>query len=146
MDEQKELLQGLWRKAFLQAEPLLIPCKSESNAIRLRFALYNAVREVRKGKVKADKTLIEATNNCTIGFSPNDRTTLLVQRKVMTELMQVVVDLVGDAPELRKSEEDMEIEASSALLLEKLKQSADFSPEQSPANLGLPRKTHYYTR
>ena len=146
MDEQKELLQGLWRKAFLQEGPLLIPCKSESNAIRLRFALYNAVREVRKGKGKADKTLIEATNNCTIGFSPDDRTTLLVQRKVMTELMQVVVDLVGDAPELRKSEEDMEIEASSALLLEKLKQSADFSPEQSPANLGLPRKTHYYTR
>ena len=146
MDEQKELLRGLWRKAFLQEEPLLIPCKSESNAIRLRFALYNAVREVRKGKVKADKTLVEAANNCTIGFSPDDRTTLLVQRKVMTELMQVVVDLVGDAPELRKSEEDMEIEASSALLLEKLKQSADFSPEQSPANLGLPRKTHYYTR
>lgn len=146
MDEQKELLQGLWRKAFLQAEPLLIPCKSESNAIRLRFALYNAVREVRKGKAKADKTLLDATSNCTIGFSPNDRATLLVQRKVMTELMQVVVDLVGDAPELRKSEEDMEIEASSALLLEKLKQSADFSPEQSPANLGLPRKTHYYTR
>ena len=146
MDEQKELLQGLWRKAFLQTEPLLIPCKSESNAIRLRFALYNAVREVRKGKGKADKTLIEATNNCTIGFSPDDRATLLVQRKVMTELMQVVVDLVGDAPELRKSEEDMEIEASSALLLEKLKQSADFSSEQSPANLGLPRKTHYYTR
>ena len=146
MDEQKELLQGLWRKAFLQAEPLLIPCKSESNAIRLRFALYNAVREVRKGKGKADKTLIEATNNCTIGFSPGDRATLLVQRKVMTELMQVVVDLVGDASELRKSEEDMEIEASSALLLEKLKQSADFSSEQSPANLGLPRKTHYYTR
>ena len=146
MDEQKELLQGLWRKAFLQEGPLLIPCKSESNAIRLRFALYNAVREVRKGKGKADKTLIEATNNCTIGFSPDDHTTLLVQRKVMTELMQVVVDLVGDAPELRKSEEDMEIEASSALLLEKLKQSADFSPEQSPANLGLPRKTHYYTR
>ena len=146
MDEQKELLQGLWRKAFLQAEPLLIPCKSESNAIRLRFALYNAVREVRKGKGKADKTLIEATNNCTIGFSPDDRATLLVQRKVMTELMQVVVDLVGDAPELRKSEEDMEIEASSALLLEKLKQSTEFSPEQSPANLGLPRKTHYYTR
>ena len=146
MDEQKELLQGLWRKAFLQEEPLLIPCKSESNAIRLRFALYNAVREVRKGKGKADKTLVEAANNCTIGFSPGDRTTLLAQRKVMTELMQVVVDLVGDAPELRKSEEDMEIEASSALLLEKLKQSADFSPEQSPANLGLPRKTHYYTR
>ena len=146
MDEQKELLQGLWRKAFLQEEPLLIPCKSESNAIRLRFALYNAVREVRKGKGKADKTLIEATNNCTIGFSPDDRATLLVQRKVMTELMQVVVGLVGDAPELRKSEEDMEIEASSALLLEKLRQSADFSPEQSPANLGLPRKTHYYTR
>lgn len=144
MDEQKELLQGLWRKAFLQAEPLLIPCKSESNAIRLRFALYNAVREVRKGKGKADKTLIEATNNCTIGFSPDDRTTLLVQRKVMTELMQVVVDLVGDAPELRKSEEDMEIEASSALLLEKLKQTA--GAEQSPANLGLPRKTPYYTR
>ena len=146
MDEQKELLQGLWRKAFLQTEPLLIPCKSESNAIRLRFALYNAVREVRKGKGKADKTLIDATNNCTIGFSPDDRATLLVQRKVMTELMQVVVDLVGDAPELRKSEEDMEIEASSALLLEKLKQSAEFSREQSPANLGLPRKTPYYTR
>ena len=145
MDEQKALLQGLWRKAFGQDEPLAIPCKTASNATRMRFALYNAVRGVRTGKDKVDDLLRQATENCSIGFDPEDKSILIMQRKVMTEMMQTVAGILGDAPELRKSEEQMEAEASLALVTKKL--SEGVSPAQpSVGDVGLPRVTPYYTR
>lgn len=143
MDEQKKLLQGLWRKAFLAEEPVLIPCKTEANATRLRFSLYNAVRTIRSGKQQVDETLQQATENVSVGFAPQDRTAVLMQRKVMTDLMQTIQDLVGDAPELVKSEEDMVMEHSQALLMEKL---GSEKPGLTPAELGLPRSNPFYTR
>ena len=143
MDEQKKLLQGLWRKAFGQDEPLEVPCKTESNATRLRFSLYNAVREVRTGKAKVDEALKLAVENCSIGFHPEDKTRLVIQRKVMTDLMQTIAGLVEDSPELLKSEEDMAVEASQVLLLQKLSTPDSGLPA---ADLGLPRVTPYYTR
>ena len=145
MDEQKALLQGLWRKAFGQDEPLTIPCKTASNATRMRFALYNAVRGVRTGKDKVDDLLRRATENCSIGFDPEDKSILIMQKKIMTEMMQTVAGILGDTPELRKTDEQMEVEASQALLMKKLNEgvSAD-SP--TAADVGLPRVTPYYTR
>ena len=145
MDEQKHLLQGLWRKAFSQDDALEIPCKTEPNATRMRFALYNAVRGVRTGKDKVDDLLKQATENCSIGFHPADRSVLVMQKKVMTEMMQTIAGILGDTPELRKTDEQMEVEASQALLMKKLNEgvSAD-SP--TAADVGLPRVTPYYTR
>lgn len=145
MDEQKQLLQGLWRKAFGQDDALEIPCKTKSNATRMRFALYNAVRGVRTGKDKVDDLLKQAVENCTIGFHPADRSVLIMQKKVMTEMMQTIAGILGDAPNLRKTDEQMEVEASQALLMKKLGEgvSAD-SP--TAADVGLPRVTPYYTR
>ena len=143
MDEQKKLLQGLWRKAWLQGEPLVVPCKTEANAVRIRFALYNAVRAVRTGKQQADNDLQQAVENCSVGFVSGDRAKLVIQKKVMTELMQTIAELVGDSPEVLKSDEDMAMERSQAVLMEKLSGGA---PGLSPQDLGLPRSTPYYTR
>lgn len=145
MDEQKALLQGLWRKAFSQDEPLAIPCKTASNATRMRFALYNAVRGVRTGKDKVDDLLRRATENCSISFDPEDKSILIMQKKIMTEMMQTVAEILGDTPELKKSDEQMEAEASLALLTKKLNEGV--SPDQpTAADVGLPRVTPYYTR
>ena len=67
----------------------------------------------------------------------------MIQRKVMTDLMQTIAGLVEDSPELLKSEEDMAAEASQALLLQKLSEPGSGLPA---ADLGLPRVTPYYTR
>lgn len=145
MDEQKALLQGLWRKAFGQDEPLTIPCKTASNATRMRFALYNAVRGVRTGKDKVDDLLRRATENCSIGFDPEDKSILIMQKKVMTEMMQTVAGILGDAPELKKSDEQMEAEASLALLTKKLNEGVS-ADQPTAVDVGLPRVTPYYTR
>lgn len=143
MDKQKALLQGLWRKAVGTEETLRVPCQTESNAKRLRFALYNAVRDVRVGKVEGDETLKEAIANCTISFDPEDKSVVLIQQKVMMDLMQVVAGVVGDAPGLQKTEEEMAMEASQARLMEKLSGLPD---RERGIDLGLPRVTPYYTR
>lgn len=44
----KKLAQGIWLKAWREEQPLVLPCESPSQAHRLAFTLYNAVREVRK--------------------------------------------------------------------------------------------------
>ena len=135
MDEQKALLQGLWRKAMLQDEPVEVPCKTASNATRLRFSLYNAVRDVRSGKAEVDKALRQAVDNCSIGFSPDDKSILVIQKKVMTDLMQTISGLVGDDPMLKKSPEDLAMEASQSKLMEKLQAQSE-TPTPSAAALG----------
>lgn len=144
MDEQKALLHGLWRKAAQSDGPIELPCQTESNAKRMRFALYNAVRDVRSGKTEGDSALKDAIANCTIGFGAKDKSILVIQRKVMLDLMQMVAGVVGDAPGLRKTEEDMAMEASQARLMDKL---AAVGEGSAPGlDLGLPRVTPYYTR
>jgi hypothetical protein len=98
---------------------------------------------VRSGKQQVDDALQQATDNVSVGFAPKDRTTVQMQRKVMTELMQTISDLIGDTPELVKSDEDMAMEHSQALLLSKL---ASDKPGLTATDLGLPRSNKYYTR
>ena len=138
MDQQKMILRAVWRKAYEKEGPegLEIPCQSDSDATKLRFALYNAVRGVREGKETVDDLLREAVENCTVGRKPGQSSTLLVQRKVMTKMMQTIAGILGDSPELIKTPEQVEMESSQALLLEKLQ-------EQGTAPS---RSTPYYTR
>lgn len=96
MDEQKMLLHGLWRKAWKASEPVLVPCRTKSNAIKLRFALYNSVRFVRAGKEKADETLCEAAENVSIGALEGDPTTLVLQRRTLSETMKTIAAILAD--------------------------------------------------
>lgn len=96
MDEQKMLLHGLWRKAWKASEPVLVPCRTKSNAIKLRFALYNSVRFVRAGKEKADEVLCEAAENVSIGTLEGDPTTLVLQRRTLSETMKTIAAILAD--------------------------------------------------
>lgn len=96
MDEQKMLLHGLWRKAWKASGPILVPCRTKSNAIKLRFALYNSVRFVRAGKEKADETLCEAAENVSIGTLEGDPTTLVLQRRTLSETMKTIAAILAD--------------------------------------------------
>ena len=58
------ILHAVWRKAFNDGQ-LTIPVKSASDATRLRFSLYNAVRPVREGKVVAPD-LLQAVQECSV--------------------------------------------------------------------------------
>lgn len=99
MDKQKLLLQGLWRKAGASPEALRLPCHSRGEALRLRFALYNAVRKVREGKEPADETLMRALEEVTLSFEDDAQTVLVMEQKVRTGMMQVVVAALGPQAE-----------------------------------------------
>lgn len=95
MDKQKLLLQGLWRKAGASPEALRLPCSTRGEALRLRFALYNAVRKVREGKEPADEALMRALEEVTLSFEDDAQTVLVMEQKVRTGMMQVVVAALG---------------------------------------------------
>jgi hypothetical protein len=96
MDEQKMLMHGLWRKAWKASEPVEVPCRTKSNAIKLRFALYNSVRFVRSGKEEADGALREAVENVSIGTLPGDPTVLVLQRRSLSETLQTIAALLAE--------------------------------------------------
>ena len=95
MDKQKLLLQGLWRKAGASPEALRLPCRTRGEALRLRFALYNAVRKVREGKEPADEALTRALEEITLSFEDDAQTVLVMEQKVHTGMMQVVMAALG---------------------------------------------------
>lgn len=99
MDKQKLLLQGLWRKAGASPEALRLPCRTRGEALRLRFALYNAVRKVREGKEPADEALTRALEEVTLSFEDAAQTVLVMEQKVRTGMMQVVVAALGPQAE-----------------------------------------------
>lgn len=132
------ILHAVWRKALAEGQ-LVIPVKSASDATRLRFSLYNAVRPVREGKV-VSPDLLQAVQECSVRI---EGLTVVVQLKANTELMQAIADALGGVGQLEAastaaaptSMEAQEIEDSQRKLLEKLEQDA------------LPtRSTPYYSR
>lgn len=157
MDKQKLLLQGLWRKAGAAPEALRLPCRTRGEALRLRFALYNAVRKVREGKEPADEALTRALEEVTLSFEDDAQTVLVMEQKVRTGMMQVVVAALGAGPQAEgvspvpatsqvaaepspflKTPEQIEEERSLERLREKLAAAA----AATPARTANP----YYTR
>ena len=131
------ILHAVWRKAYNDGK-LTIPVKSEADATRIRFSLYNAVRPVREGKV-VSPDLLRAVQECSIRV---EGLNVILQLKANTELMQAISDVLGGAESMEAaatiiptSAEVQEIEDSQRRLLEKLK--ADETPTRS---------TPYYTR
>lgn len=146
MDQQKSVLQGLWRKAGRQDEPLEIACASNADAKRLRFALYNAVREFKptpKGdpaKKLADPALQMALDKCSVSFHEQDSSIIIIRQKTSSAMMQAAMAVLGEERIL--DEMDVAAEASFALVQKKL------AEPQEPGEYvpGTPRVTPYYTR
>lgn len=144
MNEQKALLQALWRKAARMEEPLRIPCGSPGEATRLRFALYNAVKDIRKPKegFTPEPELQAAVQNCSVSFDPEDKKVLLLQRQVVTGMMATLKGLLGPegmAEETLVGPESLSPEEESQRRLLEMLQEPE--PEPAPA-----RSTPYYTR
>ena len=129
------LLHRIWRKAFRDGE-MIIDLPTPSDAMKLRFALYNAVRPVRQGKA-VDEELLKAAESCLINIAGS---VLTVQSKSLMPFMQAVTAALGEEVSAEQpvplTQEEAEIAASE----ERLKALLD-TPEQAPE-----RVTPYYTR
>ena len=121
--EDQIMMHKIWRKAFREGQ-ITLKMPSHSDAVKLRFGLYNAIRPIRQGKV-IDSELLQAASECSINLEGN---ALTIQLKSKTAMMQAVVAALGEdafAPaEAPLSAEQAEILESQRRLLEKM-QSPD---------------------
>lgn len=95
MSNSHNVLQQAWRTGFSKPGGLTIPCQSPEEAASLRFALYNAVKKFRNGKVTPDTELSEAMDQCSISFTP-DKCGVVLQRKVEAGMMPSLMALMGN--------------------------------------------------
>lgn len=142
INNETAVMQAIWRLAHRRGEHR-IDLPSVSDCRRIRFALYNAVRGVRLGK-EVDEELAAAAEECSISI---EGTSLLVRAKSKTPAMQAILATLGPEAlgltELTpRSAEEVVIESSQELLLEKLKAQFASDGTQVPGQ----RVTPYYTR
>ena len=142
INNETAVMQAIWRTAYRKGEHR-INLPSLSDCRRIRFALYNAVRGIRLGK-EVDEELAAAAEECSICI---EGTTLLIRAKSQTPAMQAVLSSLGtealNLTELTpRSAEEVAIESSQEVLLEKLKAQFADDGTQVPGQ----RVTPYYTR
>lgn len=122
--EDQIMMHKIWRKAFREGQ-ITLKMPSQSDAVKLRFGLYNAIRPIRQGKA-VDAELLQAATECSINL---DGTALTIQLKSKTAMMQAVVAALGEeafAPaQTPVSAEEAEIMESQRRMLEKLTQSGE---------------------
>lgn len=154
MDQQKAMMHALWRKAIRQEVPVRIPCGTAAKASKMRFALYNSVRNVRSGKEQSDAALLDALENCSVFFEEKDKSVLVIGRKVASEMMQTIAGILGEEKGLLKSSEEIKMEelwrSAMGKVAEKVAEGAAEGVKGKSVDIGLPsavpRATPYYTR
>lgn len=94
---EQDIMLSVWREAGRTEEGVTIPCESEANAKRLRFALYNAVKPVKSGRIEADAALKHGVATCSLSFT-EDKMGLIVRPKVATLLNKTLLAALGGKP------------------------------------------------
>lgn len=140
MDQRKDRMHALWRSAFEHEEPIEVNCKTESAAIRFRLDLYNSVKQVRKG-LEGDSKLQEAVLNVMLCVKKDDRTKLVLSKKISSDIMQEVEELLKSRGDAIVSTEQAEANESFARLQAKLAAEIDPNLTVQPTPQ---KRTKYY--
>ena len=116
---EQDIFHDLWRAGGESEDGVTVPCESEANAKRLRFALYNSLKPIKKGKMTADMKLQYAIDNCSLSFT-EDGTGLMIRPKVSTMVNKAILAALGNR--VIKSTEELVIEESMKRVQERLAQ------------------------
>lgn len=131
-------MHAAWVKAAREGR-LEIPCKTVSDARRLRFSLYNAVKPYRSGRVPEDK-VSEAMEQVTVHLVETPKPMVLMQHKMATPMMQSLLAVlegeeVAQAPVMTREE------------VESLQRLQELMQEPVRDTEGLPSRANpYFTR
>lgn len=131
--DERDLFHEIWRAAGSTPEGITIPCESHSNAIRLRFTLYNSVKGIRGGTMQCDATLKEAVDKCGISFT-EDKCGLQIRPKLSTKLNQYLLGVLNDKPV--QSTEEHVMQESFARIMAATQAPAPAEPEPAPPSIG----------
>lgn len=117
-------LQTTWRAAYRKSEPLIIPCPTIAAARNIRFRLYGAVKDVRKGSVEADQELTLAVDSLQVSAVEAPTPQVILQRKATLDLLDAALAAEGFDAASIKTVEELAIEAS-AKRMEELQRELD---------------------
>ena len=117
-------LQTTWRAAYRKSEPLIIPCPTIAAARNIRFRLYGAVKDVRKGSVEADQELTLAVDSLQVSAVEEPSPRVILQRKATLDLLDAALAAEGFDAASIKTAEELAIEAS-AKRMEELQRELD---------------------
>ena len=129
MDKVKQTYQALWKKAFRDGE-VWIQLESRAKATRLRFELYNAVKEVRQGKVD-NPELLAAVSACVVRVEDSGRLGILGKER--EDALASILEQVDLQDFIEKA---VSPEEASLARLKALMQDIPEAPQVNP----------YYTR
>ena len=125
--DEQVILQNLWVVASTLPEGADVPCGDPASARRLRFAMYNAVKQFKGENAKpCSDQLLNAITTCALSFG-GDGSHVLIRPKIATKLNQAVLGVLAGF-EL-KTEEDRQAEESSARVLEMLERREEPTQE-----------------
>lgn len=113
------LYQNAWKLAAHDQAGKCIPMPSVAEATKLRFDLYNAVRNARNHPGEYPE-LAEAIRVCEVTV---EGTTVIIRRKELTKRAQAVLAALGPealAVDLTKPTQESELDASARRLAESL--------------------------
>ena len=135
-------LQAAWKKAAKIGE-LVVPCQNLSDARRLRFSLYNAVKPVREGKVHAPE-LLEAISSVSLQIK-EDPIRLILQNRAFSSAISAL-DAVLEDEDLQDAPampSDLSVEEAGSItrVRELLRQQEKEESGQPPT-----RVNPFYTR
>lgn len=126
-------LQTTWRAAYRKSEPLIIPCPTIAAARNIRFRLYGAVKDVRKGSVEADQELTLAVDSLQVSAVEAPSPRVILQRKATLDLLDAALAAEGFDAASIKTAEELAIEAS-AKRMEELQRELDRGSAARPAS------------
>lgn len=108
MPTQKEIFQAIWRKAFRTGK-VELTLKSTAEAHKVRFALYNSLKGVKRGQ-EFDNELEKASRECLLQIRGN---TITLTRTDSTELFATLLEAAGDCLE-GESKTQVEVDAAAS--------------------------------
>ncbi len=132
-------LQTTWRAAYRKSEPLIIPCPTIAAARNIRFRLYGAVKDVRKGSVEADQELTLAVDSLQVSAVEAPSPRVILQRKATLDLLDAALAAEGFDAASIKTAEELAIEAS-AKRMEELQRELDRGASPDTAGGGLAQR------
>lgn len=89
--KQSNLLRAAWMMGFSKGS-YEIDCGDEKAAKRLRFRLYEAVKNIRRGKEPVEPDLIEAIAESELAL---DGSKVIIRRKPIPPALQALADALG---------------------------------------------------
>jgi len=120
-----------WRQA--RFGEVVLTCKTPSEAINLRFMLYNVAKPFRQPGAITDPALAEALETVSVSLSKSDPLRVVLRPKAMSWVGEVIaagLQAVGVDPEGAKAPEELAAEASMKRL-EAIMAEADDQPVQT---------------